>query len=295
MTGQDSFQYNAATIIIPGISYGVSKTALAPIERIKLLLQCQPELLKQNQLKNNYTGIINCLKQIKQTEGLISLWRGNSLNIIKYFPAQLFNFYCKDKILAMAYSNFYQEKDSYSKKVLLNLFSGGLTGSLSLLITYPLDFARVRMATDVATYRFSGINNLYRQIHSSDNLRGPYRGFGVALFSIFFYKALYFGLYDSYRMVASQSETPNYLVNFLMGYLVTMTAGTMTYPLDTINKRMMMTSGTGNHYKSSFDCARQIFNHEGFRSFYRGFSCNILMAGSGAFLLIGYDFVKNIQ
>ena len=44
------------------------------------------------------------------------------------------------------------------------------------------------------------------------------------------------------------------------------------YPIDTISRRMMMTSGTGVHYKSSIDCGMQILKNEGFMSLMKGTS-----------------------
>jgi solute carrier family 25 (adenine nucleotide translocator) protein 4/5/6/31 len=35
----------------------------------------------------------------------------------------------------------------------------------------------------------------------------------------------------------------NMLVNFLLGWVITVSAGTAAYPIDTIRRRMMMTSG----------------------------------------------------
>ena len=48
--------------------------------------------------------------------------------------------------------------------------------------------------------------------------------------------------------------------------------GLATHPIDTINRRMMMTSGTGVHYKSSIDCGMQILKNEGFMSLMKGAS-----------------------
>ena len=79
-----------------GVSAAISKTLIAPIERVKLLLQTQdvnPALLA----KGRYTGIGDCFKRVVAEEGFISLWRGNGANIVRYFPTQAFNFAFKDK------------------------------------------------------------------------------------------------------------------------------------------------------------------------------------------------------
>merc|ERR1712105_319522 len=63
---------------------------------------------------------------------------------------------------------------------------------------------------------------------------------------------------------------------FLLGWGVTVTAGLMSYPIDTIRRRMMMTSGGGVKYNGSLDCAKQIMAKEGFMSMMKGAFANVL-------------------
>lgn len=51
---------------------------------------------------------------------------------------------------------------------------------------------------------------------------------------------------------------------------VTITSGLISYPIDTIRRRMMMTSGEAVKYKGSFDCAVKVIKNEGFMSLMRG-------------------------
>ncbi len=72
-----------------GVSAAVSKTAAAPIERIKLLIQNQDEMIKQGRLSHPYAGIGDCFARTIKDEGFSSLWRGNVANVIRYFPTQV--------------------------------------------------------------------------------------------------------------------------------------------------------------------------------------------------------------
>lgn len=72
-----------------GMAAVISKSAAAPIERVKLLLQNQGELLKRGQLRTPYTGLGDCFKRILREEGLLAFWRGNQANVIRYFPTQV--------------------------------------------------------------------------------------------------------------------------------------------------------------------------------------------------------------
>lgn len=87
--------------LMGGVSAAVSKTAAAPIERVKLLIQNQDEMIKSGRLSEPYKGIGDCFKRTIKDEGFVSLWRGNTANVIRYFPTQvcdlsMFFFYLSD-------------------------------------------------------------------------------------------------------------------------------------------------------------------------------------------------------
>merc|ERR1711939_433268 len=82
------------------------------------------------------------------------------------------------------------------------------------------------------------------------------------------------------------------LLSFLLGWGVTITSGLMSYPIDTIRRRMMMTSGAAVKYKSSIDCGAQILKNEGFMSMMKGAGANILRGVAGAGVLAGFDAFK---
>merc|ERR1711976_638615 len=88
----------AETFTITGLSVGLGRTITAPLTRVKLLLQCQNELIKQNRLQTPYTSPINCFKTIYKSEGLLSLFRGNSIAVLEFFPKQIITFLLKDKV-----------------------------------------------------------------------------------------------------------------------------------------------------------------------------------------------------
>jgi solute carrier family 25 (adenine nucleotide translocator) protein 4/5/6/31 len=194
-----------------------------------------------------------------------------------------------------------------------NLASGGLAGATSLLFVYSLDYARTRLANDAksagkgGTRQFNGLVDVYRKTLASDGIAGLYRGFGPSVLGIVVYRGLYFGMYDSIKPVLLVGPLEgNFLASFMLGWAVTTGAGIASYPLDTIRRRMMMTSGevcntfenpvpqTNNFlqavkYSSSLDAARKIFAAEGVRSFFKGAGANILRGVAGAGVLSIYD------
>merc|ERR1719300_43053 len=84
-------------------------------------------------------------------------------------------------------------------------------------------------------------------------------------------------------------EDAGVTLSFILGWGVTVTAGLMSYPIDTVRRRMMMTSGGGVKYNGSLDCFRQVLKNEGFMSLMKGAGANILRGVAGAGVLAGFD------
>ena len=103
----------ALDFLMGGVSAAVSKTAAAPIERVKLLIQNQDEMIKSGRLSAPYKGIGDCFKRVIADEGVFSLWRGNTANVLRYFPTQALNFAFKDKFKRMFGYN--KDRDGYWK------------------------------------------------------------------------------------------------------------------------------------------------------------------------------------
>jgi len=275
--------------MLSGAAAGVSKTAAAPIERVKLLVQNQDEMIKQGRLDKPYGGVIDCTKRVFMTEGVYPFWRGNLANVLRYFPTQALNFAFKDSIKAA----FMTPKDApQSLKFATNIASGGAAGTMSLLFVYSLDYARTRLANDAkgkgGERQFNGLVDVYVKTLKSDGIQGLYRGFTISAVGIFIYRGMYFGLYDTLKPMLLGKDA-GVMISFLLGWAVTVTAGLMSYPIDTVRRRMMMTSGGSVKYKGSMDCFLQVTRNEGFMSLMKGAGANILRGVAGAGVLAGFD------
>ncbi|KAI9736605.1 MAG: hypothetical protein M1834_000809 [Cirrosporium novae-zelandiae] len=283
--------------LMGGVSAAVSKTAAAPIERVKLLVQNQEEMIKSGRLDKRYNGIVDCFSRTSKNEGVLSLWRGNTANVIRYFPTQALNFAFRDTFKSMF--AFKRDRDGYAKWMAGNLASGGAAGATSLLFVYSLDYARTRLANDAKSTKgggdrqFNGLVDVYKKTLASDGIAGLYRGFMPSVAGIIVYRGLYFGMYDSIKPVVLVGPLEgSFLASFALGWAVTTGAGICSYPLDTVRRRMMMTSGEAVKYKSSFDAAKQIIAKEGTMSLFRGAGANILRGVAGAGVLSIYDQVQ---
>lgn len=282
-----------------GISAAISKTAVAPIERVKLLLQVQ-HISKQITADKQYKGMVDCFVRIPREQGVLAYWRGNLANVIRYFPTQALNFAFKDKYKQIFLGGV-DKNTQFGRYFVGNLASGGLAGATSLCFVYPLDFARTRLAADIgkagAEREFSGLGNCLSKIFKSDGIGGLYRGFGVSVQGIIIYRAAYFGFYDTARgMLPDPKKTPLY-INWAIAQVVTTVAGIVSYPFDTVRRRMMMQSGrkkTEIVYKNTLHCWSTIAKTEGANAFFKGAFSNVLRGTGGAFVLVLYDEIKNL-
>ncbi|CAH3196537.1 unnamed protein product [Porites evermanni] len=286
----------AENFALSGAAAIISKTAAAPIERVKLLVQNQDEMLKAGRLDTPYKGVIDCTARTYRAEGFLSFWRGNLANCIRYFPTQALNFAFKDQIKALFKP---KKSDSYTVKFSKNIASGGAAGAMSLLFVYSLDYCRTRLANDAKAgskggeRQFNGIVDVYRKTLKSDGIAGLYRGFVISCVGIIVYRGFYFGLYDTLKPMLL-GEDAGLIISFMLGYGVTVSAGLASYPIDTIRRRMMMTSGEAVKYKGSIDCTVQILKNEGFMSLMKGAGANVLRGMAGAGVLAGFDKFKEL-
>merc|ERR1711976_752757 len=286
----------AENFALSGAAAIISKTATAPIERVKLLVQNQDEMIKSGRLDRPYKGVIDCTARTFKNEGILPFWRGNLANCIRYFPTQALNFAFKDQIKAL----FKAKKDEgYGTKFAKNIASGGAAGAMSLCFVYSLDYARTRLANDAKSgakggeRQFNGLIDVYKKTLKTDGVVGLYRGFVISCVGIIVYRGCYFGFYDSLKPILL-GENSSLLASFALGYVVTISAGLVSYPIDTIRRRMMMTSGEAVKYKGSMDCAVQVIKGEGFMSLMKGAGANILRGVAGAGVLAGFDKFKEV-
>merc|ERR1711972_456770 len=266
----------AKDFIAGGVSAAMGKTAVAPIERVKLLLRVQAAS-KQIAADQQYKGIIDAFIRIPKEQGNLAF---------------------KD-VYKRIFMSGVDKKTQFGRWFLANLASGGAAGATSLCFVYPLDFARTRLGADVgrgaAEREFTGLGNCLAKTVKSDGILGLYRGFSVSVQGIIIYRAAYFGLYDTARgMLPDPKKTP-LVVNWMIAQCVTTVSGIISYPFDAVRRRMMMQSGRAKSeimYKNTLDCWVKIAKAEGSGAFFKGALSNVLRGTGGALVLVFYDELK---
>ncbi|CAM8919688.1 unnamed protein product [Rhodiola kirilowii] len=280
---------------------GMVHTIVAPIERAKLLLQTQ----ESNQVivgggHRRFKGMCDCIARTVREEGILSLWRGNGSSVIRYYPSVALNFSLKD-----LYRNILRSgSDSENHLVpgaAANFIAGAAAGCTTLIIIYPLDIAHTRLAADLGrndVRQFRGICHFLSTIHKKDGIRGIYRGLPASLQGMVVHRGLYFGGFDTMKEIMSEENKPEAALwkRWLVAQAVTTSAGLISYPLDTVRRRMMMQSGVENSmYRNTLDCWKQIYRKEGVASFYRGALSNMFRSTGAAAILVLYDDVKKFM
>jgi solute carrier family 25 (adenine nucleotide translocator) protein 4/5/6/31 len=290
----------AADFAAGGISGAVAKTATAPIERVKLIIQTQDAnpLIKSGKVAR-YTGIVNCFQRVASEQGVAAFWRGNFTNVIRYFPTQAFNFAFKDTIKAMFPK--YSSKTDFGMFFLVNMASGGLAGAGSLCIVYPLDYARTRLASDVGSgaRTFNGLGDcLVKTAKGPGGFFSLYNGFGVSVAGIIPYRGVYFGMYDSLLGINPYKADRGLIglgSKFAIAQCTAITAGYASYPFDTIRRRLQMQSEKPKDqwlYKGTADCFSQIMKNEGVGAMFKGAGANALRTVGSALVLVLYGEIK---
>jgi len=284
-----------------GVSGAVAKTATAPIERVKLLIQTQdanPKIISGEVAR--YTGIVNCFTRVSSEQGFSAFWRGNTVNVIRYFPTQAFNFAFKDTIKAMFPK--YNPKTEFMSFFATNMASGGLAGAGSLTIVYPLDYARTRLASDVGSGnpQFNGLMDCLTKTIKGGGFFSMYNGFGVSVVGIVAYRGPYFGIFDTLKEKNPWKKDRGpvgLLSKFAIAQTTAIIAGFISYPFDTVRRRLQMQSEKPKAewlYTGTLDCAVKIVKDEGINAMFKGFAANVLRTLGGALVLVGYDEIKRI-
>ena len=185
------------------------------------------------------------MKRVYVEEGFLAYWRGNWANVVRYFQTTALNFGFK----GFFNSKFpkYDPEINPIKFTGVKVAAGGLAGACCMMFVYPLDFARTRMGVDVgkdiSQRQFRGLTHCMTSILKSDGIGGLYQGIGISLGSIFIYRGLYFGGYDAGKRFFTGYDQYNWLYKFLFALGVTNFSEILSYPFDTIRRRLMMNSG----------------------------------------------------
>ncbi|CAJ0571499.1 unnamed protein product, partial [Mesorhabditis spiculigera] len=282
----------ATDLFVGGTSAAVSKTVVAPIERVKLLLQVQYSH-KDISSKQRYNGIIDAFVRLPKEQGFASFWRGNTTNVMRYFPTQALNFAFNDFYRSLFHKGI--DKRDFWRHTSWSLLAGGCAGSTTLCFVYPLDFIRTRLSVDVGrsleTRAYKGFRDCLSQTVKQDGVAGLYRGFFISIQTYFLHRAAYFGMYDAIRnLTHTNPKEIHFFSSFLIAQGVSICSAYLTYPWDTVRRRMMIKGELSS--KHAFESARLIIAHEGVKGLFKGGLANVFRTSGGALVMAIYHEIQ---
>ena len=261
----------------------VTKTLTSPFDRIKILYQTDTKTVNRN------VSIIQNIKHIYKTEGLLSFYRGNGANILKIVP----NYSLKFSF------NEYYKKTLYNKTEDLTLSQltsvGILTGSSLITTTYPLDILRTRFAVSSKNQSFY---NYSKSVLQNEGLKGFYKGFGVSLVTGSIHVGFQMTSYDMYKSYLNKQIDSSISTNLLCGAGAGLTALILTFPGDVIRKKLHV-NGKLNEtklYENTFDCLKKTVQRQGIRNgLYSGLGISVIKTiPSSAIQFASFDFFKSM-
>ncbi|KAL9254448.1 Mitochondrial adenine nucleotide transporter ADNT1-like protein [Drosera capensis] len=302
------------SLVAGGVAGGVSRTAVAPLERLKILLQVQnPHSIK-------YNGTIQGLKYIWQTEGFRGLFKGNGTNCARIIPNSAVKFYSYEQA-AMGVLFLYRWQTGKEDAELtppLRVAAGACAGIIAMSATYPMDMVRGRITvqTEKSPYQYRGMFHALSTVLREEGPRALYKGWLPSVIGVIPYVGLNFGVYESLKdwvikskpFGLAQDSDLNIATKLACGAVAGTVGQTVAYPLDVVRRRMQMVGWkdassviTGDgiskaplEYNGMVDTFKKTIQYEGVRALYKGLVPNsVKVVPSIAIAFVTYEVVKD--
>ncbi|URE21371.1 Mitochondrial carrier protein [Musa troglodytarum] len=287
-------------LVAGGVAGGVSKTAVAPLERVKILFQTR-------KAEFHSVGLLGSFRKILQTEGLLGFYRGNGASVARIVPYAALHFMAYEQYQRWIILGF----PNIGKGPVLDLISGSIAGGTAVIFTYPLDLVRTKLAYQVvgpsrlknrgpyhsSEQVYRGILDCILKMYRKNGLRGLYRGVGPSLYGIFPYSGLKFYFYEELKMHVPEEHKKEVVVKLACGSVAGLLGQTMTYPLDVVRRQMQVQAlSTANNEvgKGTFETLVMIIRTQGWKQLFSGLSINYLkVVPSVAIGFTVYDVMKS--
>ncbi|KAL3876774.1 hypothetical protein ACJMK2_034570 [Sinanodonta woodiana] len=275
------------TLCAGGIAGCCAKTTVAPLDRIKILLQGHKQHFK-------HLGVFSSLKQVKQKEGFLGFYRGNGVQMVRIFPYASIQFFSYEQ-----YKKIFKLLTSQPHPHMDKLVSGSMAGLTAVLCTYPLDMVRARLAFQTkGEYIHDGLVGTVKAIVTLEG--GPkalFRGIVPSLLGMAPYAGISFFTFESLKTFCldtfpenlgkpCSSNTGGLVLilpaKLLCGGLAGAVAQTLSYPLDVVRRRIQLASMLPESHKytgSWYKILMVIYKEDGIvKGLFRGMSVNYIRA-----------------
>ncbi len=299
-------------------SAALSRTVVAPLERLKILMQTDTA--------RKFRGIVSGFKtMVREDTGVVrSMFRGNGANLLRIIPSCAIQLAVVTSLSKAHAASLRQsgDEDTMRFKAIESVLIGGTGGIIANAAVYPLEYARGRLSVQRAGFEpYKGTIDALRKSVAKDGLTSIYRGLTPSVLGVFPYVGFSFGLYEALRPILPKrnddTAMPSTGAAILAGGGVLAAGQLTTYPLDTCRRRMQVAGFASAPYaiaganamsatvaagavgatigKVSFiDTARSIFRTDGIAGFYRGVVPNFLkVVPSTAVSFFAFEYVRS--
>nr|BAN21060.1 mitochondrial uncoupling protein, putative [Riptortus pedestris] len=273
------------SLLAGGVAGMCSKSAVAPLDRIKILLQA-------HNAHYSHLGVFSGIREVVRKESLLALYKGNGAQMVRVFPYAATQF-TSFELYSQMFRNLLGSQSHLGK-----LLSGSCAGATAVALTYPLDTIRARLAFQVAQ-RYSGILHAATSIFKEEGgVRGLYRGFLPTLCGMIPYAGFSFYCFEMFKLFSmkyipeltctpSSRNTGGLALSIpaklMCGGFAGAVAQSISYPLDVTRRRMQLAMMSPETYKfgrlGMVQTLVLIYREHGvYSGLYRGMSINYLRA-----------------
>lgn len=285
-------------LLVGGISGCVSRTAVSPLERLKILYQVQ-HITAQTGAAPKYTSMGQAFRTILNEEGARGLYKGNGANCIRIFPYIGIQFGCFEKYKHKLYGG---GDASGRLRPEQKLVVGTLAGATSVAMTYPLDLVRGRLTAQGGAvqggFRYNGVWHALVTITKQEGFLALYSGSKPTIIGIAPYVGINYFVYESLKeafVPPDLTERKRALTLIMCGAVAGACGQTIAYPFDLLRRRFqMMPAGGKQVYEGILHAFRTIIRTEGTRALYKGYSANFVkVVPSVAIAFTANDLMKS--
>jgi len=224
------------TVLAGGTAGVISRTATAPLEKIKLSAQTGI---------NSGLGLLGELRSIYATQGMRGLFAGNFVNCLRVFPTAGITCTCYLNLLAMTPA----DAEFDAMEPVYRVLCAGTAALVANTITYPLDMLRARATVVWTSYSPPSVLNDARQILSRKGLKGFYHGLKPTLMAVVPFVAIQNTSIDLMRDAAIQNGVqPSTGLLLTVGAAAGLMAQCVVFPLDVIRRRFQVYGSNGNKH-----------------------------------------------
>ncbi|KAJ5295521.1 hypothetical protein PENANT_c001G08278 [Penicillium antarcticum] len=305
--------------IAGGIAGAVSRTATAPLDRLKVYLIAQTGV-KETTLRAAKEGaplvaagnasrtLLDALQVLWRAGGIRSLFAGNGLNVVKVMPESAIKFGAYESA-KRAFARLEGHNDTKRLLPTSQFMSGGFGGMVAQCFVYPLDTLKFRMQCETVKGGPKGnqlIAATAKKVWNKNGLFGFFRGLPLGLVGMFPYAAIDLSTFEYLKrsLIAKKAreqgchEDDVPLGNFATGAIGATSGGfsaSIVYPLNVLRTRLQ-TQGTVMHpptYNGIGDVLRSTLASEGPRGLYKGLTPNLLKVAPA--MSISYVVYENAK